>query len=65
MLCSIEGLYRLFSGCAATGALHAKGEGQLQVQALAGGRLQPLRVFHYVPHCAQHHPAYDEGELKI
>jgi hypothetical protein len=58
----LEVLHRLFHQCQAAGALHAPGEGQFQVQALAGGCLHPIRVLHHVPHCTQHHPPHDEGK---
>ena len=54
-------MYRLLHPGAAAGAVHAEGEGQLQVQAVAGGGVQPLRVLHHAPHRPQHHPPHDEG----
>ena len=54
-------MYRLLHPGAAAGEVHAQGEGQLQVQAVAGGGVQPLRVLHHAPHRPQHHPPHDEG----
>ena len=58
-------MYRLLHPGAAAGAVHAEGEGQLQVQAVAGGGVQPLRVLHHASHRAQHHPPHDEGSAML
>ena len=47
------------------GALHAQREGQLQVQAVEGGRLLPLWVLHHDPHRPQHNTSHDEGQLLL
>ena len=44
------------------GALHAKGDGQLQVQDLASGRFHSLRVLHHDTHRTQHHSTHDESK---
>ena len=49
----------------ALGALHAQREGQLQVQAVEGGRLLPLWVLHHDPHRPQHNTSHDEGQLLL
>ena len=56
-------MYRLLHPGAAAGEVHAQGEGQLQVQALAGGGVQPLRVLHHAPHRPQHAAPHDEGKV--
>ena len=57
-----EILHRLRDPGAAAGAVHAEGDGQLQVQDLEGGRLHAVRVLHHDPHRTQHHPTHDESE---
>ena len=56
-------MYRLLHPGAAAGAVHAEGEGQLQVQAVAGGGVQPLRVLHHASHRPQHSATDDEGKV--
>ncbi len=45
-----------------SGTLHAQGEGQLQVQDLASGGLDSVRIFYHDTDCPQHHLADDEGK---
>ena len=56
-----EVLHWLLDQCEAVGTVHAAWARQLQVQAVASGRIHPLRVLHHVPHRPQHHPPHDEG----
>lgn len=45
----------------AAGALHAQRSRELQVQDLAGGRVDSVRVFHHDAHRPQHAAPHDEG----
>ena len=45
--------------------VHAEGDGQLQVQDLAGGGVDAVRILYHDPHCAQHHSTDDEGISRL
>ena len=59
----LEILHRLLDSRDASRAVHAGGEGRLQVPALEDRRVHRLRVLHHDPHRPQHNFAHDESKI--
>lgn len=60
-----EILHWLCHSSQATGTLHAKGNGQLQVQSVAGCGLNPIWVLHHDSHRSEHNSTHDESKINL